>query len=177
MPVQLPLVLVVHSGASAYVPVLAPELQAAGQLLIDAVIPPRTGSFRPSADFRSELDRLVEADQHLPPWPRWWSEAVFARLVPDPDLREAIGGECPRLSISFYDTVLDVTTDWAQTWTGYLRLSVGYEPEAAAAGRLGWQVRRRTGGHLDTATRPEEVLFDLLALVQPRLDAWPETAQ
>lgn len=170
MPQPVPLVLAVHSGASAYLPVLAPHMDLAGQVLLDAVLPPSKGTFTPSWDFRSELDRLVEADQRLPPWPQWWGDEHLARVVPDPDLRAAISRECPRVPISFYDSVIDVPPDWALPWAGYLRLSEGYEPQATLAGERGWPVRRRTGGHLDTATQPDEVAADLIYLVRPVLD-------
>lgn len=164
-----PFILAGHSGAGVYLPILATEFESAGHVLLDAVVPPMAGSFMPSADFRSELDRLVEPDRHLPPWPRWWGDNVMAELVPDPDLRAAIGRECSRLPISFYDSVIEAPPDWARPWTGYLRLSDGYEPQALVASSRGWPVSRRDGGHLDTATRPDEVAVDLLALVAPVL--------
>lgn len=165
-----PLILAVHSGASLYLPILSPDLAVVGQVLIDAVVPPDAGSFMPSADFRAELDRLVEGDQHLPPWPQWWGEAIMTELIPDPELRAAISRECPRVPISFYDSVIDLPSDWVLPWAGYLRLSEGYEPQATLAGERGWPVRRRTGGHLDTATQPTEVAADLIDLVRPVLD-------
>ena len=166
-----PLILAAHSGAGLYLPILAPGLALVGQVLIDAVVPPDAGSFTPSADFRAKLDRLVEADGHLPRWPQWWSEDVMAELVPDPEFRAAMSRECPRLPISFYDRVIDVPASWAQPWAGYLRLSEAYEPQASTAAERGWPVSRRHGGHLDTATRPHEVARDLIDLVQPFLQS------
>lgn len=174
---QESLILAVHSGAGAYLPLLTPRLDVAGQVLIDAVVPPANGTFRPSSDFRSELDRLVEADGRLPPWPQWWSAEVFAQVVPDPDLRAAIGGECPRLPISFYDKTIEVPSNWARPWVGYLRLSEAYEAQASTAAARGWPIHRRAGGHLDIATRPDEVALDLSDLVQPALDGWSQPVQ
>jgi len=165
-----PLIVAAHSGASAYLPCLSTALDFAGQVLIDAIVPPEAGPYTPSGDFRSELDRLVAADGRLPPWPQWWGEEVMAQLVPDPDLRAAISGECPRLPMTFYDTVIEVPSDWADPWTGYLRLSESYEQAAVVAARRGWPVRRRVGTHLDTATRPDEVALDVLDLIAPLLD-------
>lgn len=165
------LIVAAHSGASAYLPALATRCDLQGQVLIDAAVPPLAGTFTPSADFRSELDRLVEADRHLPPWPQWWSDDLLADLIPDSDLRAAISRECPRLPITFYDTAIDVPKDWARPWAGYLQLSQAYESQAATAAERGWPVRRRTGRHLDTATRPEEIALDLLDLARPVLHA------
>lgn len=164
-----PLIVSAHSGASAYLPSLAAHLDVAAVVLIDAVLPLVSGSFLPSADFRIHLDRLVEPDRYLPPWPKWWGEQELARLVPDPDLRAAISHECVRIPISFYDSVIDVPVNWARPWAGYLRLSRAYEPAAAAAAERGWPVRRRDAGHLDTASRPYEVADDLIELVAPIL--------
>lgn len=174
---QEPLIVAVHSGASAYLPLLVAKLNPAGQVLVDAVVPPLQGTFTPSADFRSELDRLVESDQRLPPWPQWWGVDAMAQLVPDPDLRAAISDECPRLPISFYDSMIDVPPNWAQPWAGYLRLSEVYEREATVAAERGWPLRRRTGGHLDTATKPDEVAADLVDLVAPVLDPRASSGQ
>lgn len=160
-----PLVLAAHSGASSYLPILAPELDPDGAVLIDAGLPPLSGTFRPSADFRSELDRRVEADRHLPAWPHWWSEAQLAQLIPERELRIAISSECPRVPISFYDSAIEVPDGWARRWVGYLRLSAAYEAQAAKAAEHGWPTRRRTGGHLDTATHPDEVAAALLELI------------
>jgi len=177
MPQHAPLIVLAHSGAGAYLPILSTHLAVAGQVLIDAVAPPPAGRFTPSADFRSELDPLVEPDRRLPPWPQWWGEHVMAELVRDPELRAAIGSECPRLPISFYDTVIEVPANWARPWVGYLRLSERYEPEAQVAARRGWPVCRRVGNHLDIATRPEDVALDLCELVQPVLESWAGPTQ
>lgn len=174
---QEPLIVAAHSGASAYLPLLARNLNPAGQVLVDAIVPPLQGTFTPSADFRSELDRLVEADQRLPPWPQRWGEEAMAELVPDPDLRAAISDECPRLPISFYDSVIEVPPSWAQSWAGYLRLSQVYEREATVAAERGWPVRRRAGGHLDTATKPDEVAADLIELLTPVLEVKTDSGQ
>jgi len=165
------LVVAAHSGASVHLPILAAALDPRGQVLIDAAVPPVAGTFTPSANLRAELDRLVEADQRLPPWPQWWGDNAMTHLVPDPELRSSISGECPRLPISFYDTAIDVPPDWDRPWAGYLRLSPVYESEARIAAQRGWPVRRRGGGHLDAATRPDEIALDLLDLVRPVLDA------
>lgn len=166
-----PLVIAAHSGAGAYVPALAAELHPDAIVLIDAVMPPPSGAFTPSADFRSELERLVEPDGCLPAWPTWWTEEDMVTLIPDPDLRAAISQECPRVPISFYDSVFEMADGWARPWAGYLRLSVGYEPHASAAETRGWPVHRRSGGHLDTATQPDEVADDLVTLLAPILHA------
>lgn len=166
-----PLIICAHSGASAYIPSLAPQLDVAGVVLIDALLPPISGTFSPSADFRAELDRLVEPDRHLPPWPEWWGEPELARLVSDSELRAAISRECARVPIGFYDTVIEVPEDWSRPWAGYLRLSQAYEPAATSAAERGWPVSRRDGEHLDTATHPYEVAADLIILVAPIVDA------
>ncbi|MDQ4039223.1 MAG: hypothetical protein M3313_12960 [Actinomycetota bacterium] len=176
-PRQGPLILAGHSGAGVYLPILATEIEPAGQVLIDAVVPPVAGAFLPSADFRQELDRLVESDRRLPPWPRWWDDNVMAALVPNPGLRAAISGECPRLPIGFYDSVIQAPPEWTRPWVGYLRLSDRYEREALIASGRGWPVTRRDGGHLDLATRPDEVVLDLIALVQPVLESWTGPVQ
>lgn len=165
------LIIAGHSGASAYLPVLSAALDPQGLVLIDAVVPPPDGSFNPSGGFRAALDGLVEPDGHLPPWPQWWTEDQLSQLVPDPHLRAGIVRECPRLSTSFYDTALDVPENWSDRRVAYLQLSAAYDPEAAHAAERGWPVRRRAGGHLDTATRPDDVAAAIVDLLAPVLDA------
>lgn len=118
-------------------------------MFTDASVPPVDGGdveLAPSA-FLDEL-RAMAVDGVLPRWSDWWPDETTAQLYPDPDTRRLVAAEEPRLPVSFYEEKLSVPAGWARRPCGYLRLSEGYEAEAAAAGELGWPVRRLSGEHL-----------------------------
>jgi hypothetical protein len=106
----------------------------------------------------------MAVDGVLPRWSEWWPDETTAGLFPDLVTRQLVAAEEPRLPVSFYEEKLSVAAGWAQRPCGYLRLSEGYEAEAAAAGELGWPIRRLSGEHLHMMVDAEGVAQALQSL-------------
>jgi hypothetical protein len=146
-----------HSGAGAFLPMIAQETNARATVFIDAVLPHADGPHSPSNDFTALLDRLDVTDGLLPPWTDWWPPEVMARLVPDDELRLRLVDEIVRVPRSFYDTPIDVPRGWNTRPAAYLQLSPAYDDEAARASQWGWPIARLIGQHLDVTVRPDVV--------------------
>ncbi len=152
--VELAELVVGHSGAGAFLPLIAQGTNARATVFVDAVLPHSDGRYLPSKDFTVLLDRLDVTDGLLPPWNDWWTPEVMARLVPDDALRRRLVDEIVRVPRSFYNASIDLPPGWRSRPAGYLQLSPTYAAEATRANHWGWPVARLDGQHLDVTIRP-----------------------
>jgi len=162
-----PVVLVAHSNAGLFLPVIASKLgrRVACLIFADASVPPTSGSAPLAAnDFLPFLRGLVEDDGRLPQWTSWWSEDEVAPMLPDPRLREIVTEEQPRLPLDYYLETVPVPAGWDDVRCGYLLFSRAYEGQAAEAQRRGWPVHTVPGEHLHQAVDPAAVTAALLDL-------------
>jgi len=76
-----PLVVVGHSGAGVFLPLIADRLGdgAAAVVLVDAVVPPAEGRFRVSPAMRQLVDSKT-VDGTLLPWMDWWPRDLMEEL-------------------------------------------------------------------------------------------------
>lgn len=156
---------VAHSGAGALLPgVLAALPSASHALLVDAVLPPRSGFSVPPDRLRTFVAGLATSGR-LPPWTEWWGDDVMAELVPDSDDRASLSATAPRLSPRFFDVAVPVPENWEPAGRAYLRLSDAYDEEALEAAARGWAVERLDGQHLDPLARPHDVAAAVLRLL------------
>jgi hypothetical protein len=162
-----PLVLVAHSNAGVFVPVLVRGLgrPVACSIFADATIP-GPGEVTPMAgeEFLPFLRSLTGPDGRLPPWTDWWDEADVAPLFPDALTRERVSAEQPRLPIAYYLEQVPAPAGWDQTGCGYVLFSESYQGEAARARSLGWPVREVPGEHLHQVVDPAAVAAAILDL-------------
>jgi hypothetical protein len=169
--VELAELLVGHSGAGAFLPLIAHETHARATVFVDAVLPTFDGPYVPSKHFAALLERLEVTDGLLPPWNEWWTPEVMARLVPDDALRRRIVDEIVRVPRSFYDASIDLPPRWHSRPAGYLQLSSAYNAEATRAHHWGWPTARIDGQHLDVTIRPELVARHIDELARLLLSA------
>ena len=152
--------LVAHSNAGLFIPAIARSLapRECALLFADASIPPVEGGDVPLVPpvFLEEL-RAMAFDGILPPWTEWWPDDATAGLYPDPATRRRVAAQEPRLPLSFYEESIEVPAGWARQRCAYLRLSEGYESEAATATELGWPTLRLNGEHLHMVVDPVAV--------------------
>jgi hypothetical protein len=98
-----PVVLVAHSNAGLFVPVITNGIgrAVACSIFADASVPPIAGS-TPVAEgeFLPFLRDLVGEDGLLPQWTSWWGEEDIAPMLPDPRLRQVITAERPGCRLS-----------------------------------------------------------------------------
>jgi hypothetical protein len=170
-----PVVLVAHSNAGLFVPVIAAALTRpiAGCLFVDAALPARRGSTPVAAAELQEFLRAKAEDGVLPPWTTWFDEADIAPMLPDREVREAVEAEQPRLPLSYYEQRIPVPEGWDGQPCGYLlfgppRLEVPpqtpYEEVANEAAARGWAVERMPGRHLHQVVDPDGVADRLAAM-------------
>lgn len=152
------IVLVPHSNAGLYAPLLSRRLDIKATVFVDAALPgpgPSTPLCPPGL-----LDRLRElADEKgvLPPWTQWWTEEDLEGVFPDAVSRAAVEAEQPRLPLSYFTATLPVPVGWARASCGYLAFGETYAPERALAGGLQWPVRMIDGAHLHQLHDPAAV--------------------
>ena len=168
-------VLVAHSNAGLFLPVIAAALpgQVRGCIFVDAALPPAAG-VTPVAP--SELLALLEAKAsggRLPRWTDWWDEEEVAALFPDQWTRQAVTEEQPRLPLSYYEASVPVPTGWDARPCAYLLFGPPYEEAATEAHGRGWIVEQLPGAHLHQLVDPDGVARLLLAITDQLGSASP----
>ena len=129
-----PLVLVAHSNAGVFMPVIADGLgrPVTCSIFADATVPAAAGRTPMApAELLPFLRGLAGPDGRLPRWTDWWDEADVAPMFPDPVARQVVTGEQARLPLAYYLEQVPATC-----FSG--RLTRNRPPwPATAAGRCG----------------------------------------
>lgn len=159
-------VLVAHSNAGLFIPVITAALpsRVRGCILVDAALPPASGTAAVVPPELLALLRRKAAGGLLPRWTDWWDEDEVAGLFPDQQTRQAVTEEQPRLPLSYYEASVPVPTGWDVRPCAYLLFGPPYDEVAAEARRRGWMVERLPGGHLQQLVDPDAVAGSLLAI-------------
>ncbi|MBG0565851.1 alpha/beta hydrolase [Actinoplanes aureus] len=166
-PADVPLVLVAHSNAGLFVPVVAEALRqpVAACVFVDAALPARTG---PTPVLTPELlDVLrptVAADGRLPQWTSWFGESEVAPMFPDRRTRQAVSAEQPRLPFGYYEQRVPVPAGWDGMPCGYLLFGPPYDKIAEDARQRGWDVDEVPGRHLHQIVDPGAVTGRIVAM-------------
>jgi hypothetical protein len=159
MPADRSVVLVAHSNAGLFVPVIVAAATApvVGCLFVDASLPARQGPTPvvPAEALGFLRDKAV--DGILPPWTTWFDEAEVAPMLPDPQVRAAVEAEQPRLPLSYYEQQIPAPEGWDARPCGYLLFGPPYEQVANEAAARGWAVERIPGRHLHQVVDPDGV--------------------
>ncbi len=168
LPRDRPIVLVAHSNAGLFVPVLAEAAQrgVAGCVFVDARLPARAGPTPAASAERLAQLRTMARGGRLPRWTAWFDEYYVARLFPDPATRAAVSAEQPRLPVSYYQQRIPVPAGWDRRPCGYLLFSASYEEMARDARERGWDVDRVAGEHLHQLVDPDAVTARLVAMTE-----------
>jgi hypothetical protein len=164
-----PLVLVAHSNAGVFVPVIRCSLArpVACSIFVDASLPSQPGPTpMVGEEFLPFLRGLAAPDGRLPRWTDWWDEPDVAALFPDPATREAIASEQPRLPLAYYEEQVPVPDGWQDHRCAYLLFGPPYDAQAGEARQRGFQVRSLPGEHLHQLVDPGGVARSLLSLAE-----------
>ncbi|MDB5468351.1 MAG: hypothetical protein JWQ46_3113 [Phenylobacterium sp.] len=160
-----PPVLVAHSGAGALMPALVGAMRAppARVIFVDAILPHPGRSWFDTApaEVRERLRGGAQMGQ-LPPWDDWWPPGALERLVPDPELRQALVAELEPLPLAYFEEPAP-DADMSLP-TAYLKLSGAYEDEARIAGLRGWPVVRLPMNHLAVLSQPHALATAIVDL-------------
>src|SRR5215472_513712 len=162
-----PVVLVAHSSAGLFVPVLARDLgrPVVRAIFADASIPVAAGE-NPVVgdDFLPFLRGLADSSGMLPRWTDWWAEDDVAQLLPDPRSRRLVVDEQPRLPMDYYLERVPSPVGWDDLDCCYLQFSQAYDGQADEARHRGWPVLRVPGEHLHQVVDPDAVAHAVLEL-------------
>jgi pimeloyl-ACP methyl ester carboxylesterase len=159
-------VLVAHSNAGLFIPVITTALpaQVLGCIFVDAAIPPAAGAAPVAPPELLALLRDKVSGGLLPRWTDWWDEEEVAPLFPDQATRQAVTEEQPRLPLSYYEASVPVPTGWDARPCAYLLFGPPYDELAAEARSRGWIVEQLPGAHLHQLVDPDGVARSLLAI-------------
>ncbi len=159
-----PVVLVTHSNAGLYAPLLASRAEVVATVHVDAALPTGAGPTPLAVPaLRDLLADRASPDGRLPGWTRWWDAAALAVLAP-PAVLAAVEADQPALPAAYLDATIDVPAGWERAPAAYLALGDAYAEERAAAAGHGWPVRTVPGGHLHAVVDPAGVGAAVLAL-------------
>ncbi|WP_431676883.1 alpha/beta hydrolase [Kitasatospora sp. KL5] len=156
VPADVPVVLVVHSNAGLFLPVIRAGLDhpVAASVFVDAALPARVGPTPVAPPERLDVLRTMAVDGRLPRWTDWWDEADVAPMFPDPQLRRTVTEEQPALPLSYYEQQIPVPVGWDDHPCSYLLFGSPYEDVAAEARDRGWRVAHLPGAHLHQIVDP-----------------------
>jgi pimeloyl-ACP methyl ester carboxylesterase len=162
------LVLVAHSNAGLFIPVIAAALpgQVRGCIFVDAALPPPSGAAVVAPPELLALLRDKASGGLLPPWTDWWDEDEVAPLFPDQATRQAVTEEQPRLPLSYYEASVPVPAGWDARPCAYLLFGPPYDELASEARGRGWIVEQLPGAHLHQLVDPDGVARSLLAIAE-----------
>ena len=159
-------VVVGHSGAGPFLPMVAEPADAEFIVFVDAGIPPDPGPHPPNPRLLELFGRFDDA-LRLPPWPTWWEPDVIERLIPDPVIRATFVESCPSVPRVFAETPVEVPPGWTDRFDiRYLRLSFAYDDDLATARTKGWPSLCIDGSHLAPVTDPDIVASALRRLLR-----------
>jgi hypothetical protein len=166
LPVGSRLVLVTHSNAGLYVPVLGRHREVVAHVFVDASLPPAAGSIpMASPALYAFLTGLADENGMLPPWSEWWEEDDVRALFPSAQARREVERDQSRLPLAYFGTTIEVHAGWDAAPSAYLAFGDTYSDERRAAAERGWPVRTMHGGHLHMLVDPEGVGAEIDALV------------
>jgi hypothetical protein len=103
------------------------------------------------------LKTRVDGAGMLPPWTRWWGEADIAALFPDAQVRADVESEQPRVALAYFDSRVEVPSDWTGIPAAYVAFGDTYADEITRAQRSGWPVTTLAGLHLHMLAEPVSV--------------------
>lgn len=159
LPSSQPVVLVAHSNAGLFVPLIAEATRprVVGCLFVDAALPARTGPTPVAPPELLDFLRPKVTGGRLPQWTEWWDESDVAPMFPDPETRRGVSAEQPRLPLSYYQEHVPVPDGWDSVPCGYLLFGPPYEHAAQDARERGWDVEQVPGHHLHQLVDPDTV--------------------
>ena len=176
VPADSPVVLVAHSNAGLFIPVIRSGLDhpVTGSVFVDAALPARSGSTPVAAPELLEFLRPMTVNGRLPRWTDWWDEADVAPMFPDPAVRRAVVEEQPTLPLSYYEQRIPVPGGWDDHPCSYVLFGPPYDDLAAEARERGWRVAHLPGEHLHQIVDPAGTARKLAELVE--LGGGPKTS-
>lgn len=149
-------VLVPHSNAGLFAPVLARQRSVKAVVYVDARLP---GSGRQPMSSAASLRfhaGLADDDGLLPLWSDWWDDDV-GYLFPSPESRRRCESEMRRLPLSYFSSDID-GTGWDSLPSAYLAFGDVYAAERNSSVEAGFPVATiESAAHLHMLIDPAAV--------------------
>lgn len=166
IPLDQPVVIVAHSNAGLFVPVIveATSHRVTGCLFVDATLPSQCGPTPAAPAELLDFLRPKAAGGRLPQWTAWWQESDVAPMFPDMHTRAAVCAEQPRLPLSYYQELVPTPVGWDDRPCGYLLFGAPYEAMANDAAQRGWVIDHVPGRHLHQLVDPDTVTTRIMAM-------------
>lgn len=168
-----PVVLIGHSAAGALLPAIAEAVgdRTAGAVFVDAMLPqPGRSWFDTSPRGLERQMRGLVTDGMLPPYHEWFPPGALADWVPDPERRQRLIEEIPRLPVAYFDEPAPPVQFPGSVACAFVRLGAPFDAAANKAERLGWWVARRDWDHLRMLRDPHsvaDVIAQAISATQP----------
>jgi hypothetical protein len=158
-------IVVPHSNAGLYVPLITGQRDVTGYVFVDAVLPQRTGEqdMIPPGLYEMIAGK-ADADGLLPPWSKWWDEDISS-LFPSPQVQAEFEQDEPRVPLSYFHGQVSLPDGWDSAPGAYLAFGETYAPEFADAQARGWPTRKLAGEHLHMLVDPPGVAAEITALI------------
>jgi hypothetical protein len=161
LPADHQVVLVPHSNAGLFVPVIADGCPRPVRacVFVDAALPPPDGEAEIAPPAFAEFLRALPRDAagRLPPWSRWWDDDEVAAMLPDPVLRAEYQAGEPRLPADYFDQRIPVPPGWDAVHSSFLLFGPPYDEQAREAEVRGWHRATTPGAHLHQLVDPAAV--------------------
>jgi hypothetical protein len=172
VPAEQPLVLVAHSNAGLFLPLIRMGLDGAdgrvrpvvASVFVDAAMPARDGATPVAPPDLLEFLRGKAVDGILPRWTDWWDETDIAPMFPNAAARRTVVDEQPRLPLAYYEQRIPVPVGWDDHPCVYLQFGPAYDAEAAEARERGWRITHLPGEHLHQIVDPDATARHLVEL-------------
>lgn len=164
---ERPAILVGHSGSGPLLALIGQELAGpvGAYVFVDAGLPSGGSWFSDApATLADHLRELIH-EGWLPPWSDWWEDSDLVAELPDERQREDLRANLRPIPLAMFEEDQPVVPEWPDAPCGYLRLSTGYDQEAAQAAAFGWPVEVMESTHLGILTEPAAVAERIRALL------------
>ncbi len=160
-----PWIAVLHSSAGPFAPSLAASAkELRGLVFVDAVLP-HPGSSASEIAPPGQIEQLRDIASPtglLPKWNTWFPPTVIDSWLPDQEARAAVLADIPRVPLAFLEArAPSHHEEWEDLPATFIKLSEGYERNAARAEERGWLVKRIEASHLGMVSHADKLVAAL----------------
>lgn len=161
------IVLIGHSGSGPLLGLIGARVTVPidAYIFVDAGIPIEGSWFASAPAEMTDQLRARAVDGMLPKWSDWWNDSDLAAEIPDGKQRQDLVDHLGPLPLAMFEETRPEVDGWPDAPCGYLRLSDGYDREAAKAASLGWPVEIMQSTHLGIITEPAAVADGIRVLL------------
>lgn len=169
---DVPVTLVVHSGAGPLLPILRKSIPnpVRAYVFVDAGIPHPTTRLEmmksEDSDWAEQFQKYLEEGGQFPDW----SSDDLSEIIPDENVRAQLVADLRPRALDFFTETIPVFQGWPDAPCVYILFSTPYQRAEVEARQMGWQTYELEAGHF-------HMLVDPKAVADIIVDATNELAQ